>query len=225
MTEQQIAIAGASGVVGRRVLEALLEQSGVGRVTAVGRRLLAVKHPKLDSKVASLQSASALVSAIPEGVSVAICCLGTTLQQAGSKAAFRAVDYEAVVAFAKAALKQGARRFVLVSSLGADRQSRAFYLKVKGEAERELERMHFAELVILRPAFIDDQGTRTDHRWAERLMLPVAKAVFSVVGRQRRYAPIGADRLGRAVVRLALDGSTEQVRILESEQIQAAGQL
>lgn len=214
---------GASGVVGSRVLQHLLARDDVGRVVALGRRALSVQHEKLASKVADLQSPSAMALEIPEDVAVAVCCLGTTMKQAGSKEAFRAVDHDAVVAFGRAALQKGARRFVLVSSIGASARSASFYTKTKGEAEEALAGLGYPQLTVLRPSLIDDGGARSDHRLGERVALPVARAFFGVFGKTSRYAPISADVIARALVRLAFDDTTERVRFVESDALHGLG--
>jgi uncharacterized protein YbjT (DUF2867 family) len=218
-----VAITGASGVVGARALRHLLTQRELGQVVALGRRALPVVHETLTSKVVDLQSATSMALEIPDGVAVALCCLGTTIKKAGSKEAFRAVDRDAVVAFAEAALSKGARRFLLVSALGANARSRSFYLKTKGEAEEALARLGYEQVTVLRPSFIDDEGTRSEYRPAERVGLPLARAVFSVLGKTSRYAPISANAIGMALVRLALDGTTERLRIVESEELHRLG--
>jgi uncharacterized protein YbjT (DUF2867 family) len=216
-----VAIAGASGVVGARALHYLLDRDDVDRVIAVGRRTLPQQHPKLISRIADLQGKAAIASEISEQVSVAVCCLGTTIATAGSKEAFRAVDRDAVVAFAEAALDKGAKRFLLVSSIGANARSGNFYLKTKGEAEDGVTRLPYRQLTIVRPSFIDDQGARREYRAKERLTLPLARLVFSIVGKTNRYAPISADQIGRALARLAFDDTTERLRILESDKLHA----
>lgn len=214
-----VAIAGASGIVGRRALHHLLACPDVARVIAVGRRTLPLQHEKLDSRIADLQSRSAITAVLPAGLGVAICCLG----MAGSKDAFRSVDHDAVVAFADAALERGAQRFVLLSSLGADARARNFYLRTKGETEEAVARLGYTQLTVLRPSFIDDQGARTENRPLERLVLPLARAVFSIIGRTTRYSPVPADVIGKALVHVAFDETTERVRIVESERIHALG--
>ena len=216
-----VAIAGASGVVGARALHHALARHDVERVVAVGRRPLAVQHPKLSSVVVDLQDRDAVAAALPADVGVALCALGTTMKQAGSKEAFRAVDHDAVVAFGAAARARGAVRFVLVSSIGANARAGNFYLRTKAEAEAALAAQGWPGLVVLRPSFIDDQGARGDHRLAERLALPVARAVFSVVGRTSKYAPVTADAIGRAAVRLAFDDAALPLRVVESDRIHA----
>lgn len=219
---KRVVIAGASGVVGSRALAHLLEQDDVERVVALGRRPLDLSHEKLVSEMVEFQSAEALEASMPEA-EVAICALGTTRKKAGSKEAFRAVDRDAVVAFARAAKRKGTRRFLLVSSIGADARAPSFYLRTKGEAEEALAALGFEQLTILRPSFIDDEGTRAEFRLGERLALPLARALFSLVGPKRRYAPIRAETIGKALVRLAFDESTETLRIVESDRLHEVG--
>jgi uncharacterized protein YbjT (DUF2867 family) len=222
-TATTVAIAGASGVVGRRVLARLLERADVATVVAVGRRELDTHHEKLTSRVADLKDPDATAAALPAPVSVGICCLGTTLKAAGSKEAFRAVDHDAVVAFGRAVLRNGGQRLVLVSSIGADASASGFYLRTKGEAERALADLAPPQLTILRPSFIDDEGARSESRPLERISLPIAHAIFSVLGRRRRYAPISAETIARALVRLAFDETSEAVRVVESDRLHVLG--
>lgn len=220
MAEQYtVVIAGATGVVGACALRELLARENVRHVTAVGRSAGSVEHEKLASKSVRFDDEPTLRAAIPAGVQAALCCLGTTMKRAGSKEAFRAVDHDAVVAFARAARERGAQRFVMVSSLGADARSRSFYLRVKGETEVALQQLGFTQLTILRPSLIDDQGRRGEFRLAEKTLLPLARAFFSVFSQHSRYAPVPAATIGRAAVGLAFDETAARVRILESEEL------
>jgi uncharacterized protein YbjT (DUF2867 family) len=220
---KDVVIAGATGIVGARALHHLLANDDVAGVVAVGRRLLALQHEKLVSRIVDLRSKAAIASAISDGTGVAICCLGTTLKQAGSKEAFRAVDHDAVVAFGEAAREKGAPRFVLVSAIGANPRVGNFYLRTKGETEEALARLDYSQLTVLRPSFIDDEGARNEYRPLERLTLPIARVVFNVIGKTSRYAPVSADVIGRAIVRLAFDNTTEKLRVVESEALHALG--
>lgn len=218
-----VVIAGASGVVGSRALAHLLAREDVGSVVALGRRELSTRDDKLVSKVVDLQSSAALAREIPTGSCVALCCLGTTMKKAGSREAFRAVDRDAVVTFAEAARQKDVPRFVVLSSLSADPRSRNFYLRTKGEMERALTELGFPQLTVLRPSLIDDQGTRSEFRLGERVGLALSRALFSVVGKTHRLAPIPADTLGRALVYLAFDKTAEPLRIVESDRLHEIG--
>lgn len=217
----KVVITGATGVVGSKALAELL--AGGHEVVALGRRALSLQHEKLASKVVDLASVESIAAAIPEGTAHAICGLGTTMKQAGSKPAFRAVDFDAVVNFGKACRQRGVTRFVLVSAIGANAKSSNFYLKTKGEAEEALIALGFEQLTLMRPSFIDDEGTRKDDRLGERLGLPVAKALFSLVGKTNKYAPITGTTLGRGAVKFAFDEAGEKVRFPTGAALFSAG--
>lgn len=155
-----------------------------------------------------------------DAVDDAFCCLGTTIGKAGSRAAFRRVDHDYVVAFGKLAAKLGARTLVVVSSLGADPHSRNFYLKVKGETERDLGRLQVSSLVILRPSLLT--GDREEFRTGERLGGAFLSAVSPLMkGPLGRFRPVSAARVARAMVMSAREPLTS-LTVLESEEIRRA---
>ncbi|TLY67602.1 MAG: oxidoreductase, partial [Gammaproteobacteria bacterium] len=129
--ERLVLLAGASGLAGGCALDALLEAPDVTRVTAVSRRPLARQHPRLANRIVPFERLEAQLQGTR--CDVALCCLGTSIRQAGSQQAFRALDVDCVLAFARAAKAAGARRFVAISSVGADPRSGNFYLRTKGE--------------------------------------------------------------------------------------------
>jgi uncharacterized protein YbjT (DUF2867 family) len=193
------AIAGASGLVGGRCLFHLLDHQEMERVTALVRKPLPVTHEKLEQRTVTFPSVE---DAIPRDIEDAHCALGTTMKKAGSREAFLAVDRDAVLAFARACRARGARRFVLVSSSGADSRSMNFYLRVKGDVEHDVAALGFESLHVLRPSLLD--GERAESRPGERFGLAVMRKVGAVLGTGFRYAPIHVDVVGRAMVKLAL---------------------
>lgn len=172
MTARTALIAGATGLVGSHLLDALLDDPAFERVVAVGRRASERAHPKLSNAVVDFARLDA--AALPEATD-AFCALGTTIKKAGSREAFRAVDFDAVVAFAKAAQARGARRFYVVTALGADPRSLVFYNRVKGEVEEALRALGFDSLVIARPSLL--LGERGEKRLGERLAISVTSAL------------------------------------------------
>lgn len=142
-------IAGASGLVGAHLLQGLLADPAISAVHALGRRELAVRHQKLTTHVVDFRALPPLPAA-----SEVYLALGTTIRQAGSQAAFRAVDLDANLAVARAAHAAGARRFGLVSAMGANARSRIFYNRVKGELEDALIALPSDARVIARPSFL-----------------------------------------------------------------------
>lgn len=189
-------LAGGSGLVGGELLRQLLDDPQFSRVVAVGRRLLALEHPKLAQVRVDFGSPSAFDALAPPAV--AFSCLGTTIRKAGSRDAFRAIDHEAVLAFARAARRKGAGVFVHVSSLGADVRSRAFYLSVKGEVERDVARVAFPSAYALRPSMLD--GRREERRPGEALGLVVMHALGPLLG---RYRPTKVEAVARVMISAA----------------------
>lgn len=146
---RRILLAGATGLVGRELLRLLLDDPTVEVVHALGRRPAGFEHPKLLSHVVDF----AALPPLPP-VDEVFLALGTTIKVAGSRKAFRAVDVEANLAVARAALAAGARRMGLVSAMGADSRSRVFYSRCKGELEEALKGLRLEALVVARPSLL-----------------------------------------------------------------------
>jgi uncharacterized protein YbjT (DUF2867 family) len=203
-------VAGATGLVGRHLLDALLSSAHYARITAVVRRPLARSHPRLDVRVVAFDR---LGDEAPVGATDAFCALGTTIAAAGSRDAFAVVDLDHVTAFARFARAGGVRRFVLVSSVGADPAAANFYLRVKGQAERAVAAIGFEGLDIIRPGLL--LGARTESRpgeaLAQRLVPPIA---FALIGPLRKYRPVRASVVAAAMIGTALAQHTG-VRVLE----------
>jgi uncharacterized protein YbjT (DUF2867 family) len=209
----KVLVAGASGLIGGHLLEKLLADPSVTHVTSVGRRELAVSHPKLTQAIADFAKLDVLPAA-----DVAFCCLGTTIKKAGSQKAFRAVDHDAVMSFAKAAKAGGARKFLVVTALGANAKSPVFYNRVKGEVERDLTGIGFDSLVVFRPSLL--LGERKEKRPAEKIFVglaPLLKPIF--VGPLRNYRPIEAERVAAAISAKARSPRSEPLEILEGSDI------
>jgi uncharacterized protein YbjT (DUF2867 family) len=199
-------VAGGSGLVGRQLLPLLLAAPEYARVQAISRRPLPIEHARFANRV--LRFDAPLESQL-KGLAVqdAFCCLGTTLRAAGSQAAFRAVDHDLVLAFARAAKAAGAERLVVVSSVGADAASNHFYLRVKGETERDLEALRLRSLDILQPSLL--LGMRAEWRAVELSLQIVGWTLGPLLmGGWSRYRPIEA-----AMVAAAMRGAARAARL------------
>lgn len=152
----------------------------------------------------------------------AICCLGTTIKVAGSQAAFRAVDHDAVLAFARAASAAGVTHFAVVSALGADALSRTFYNRTKGEMEAALRTVGFRHLVIARPSLLAGPraGLAQAPRLGERLALALTQPLGGLI--PKAWRPIEAQTLARALLR-GLAAAAPGVTVLESAALQDLG--
>ena len=126
---------------------------------------------------------------------------------------------DAVLAFAKAARKAGAQRFLLVSALGADPRSRIFYNRVKGETEEHLQSVGFESLVLLRPSLL--LGERAESRPGERVAI-VATKVLGPLLRPLSSRPIEARTVARAMLALA-QSSSPGVRVVPSGELHQLG--
>jgi uncharacterized protein YbjT (DUF2867 family) len=189
-----VALAGATGLVGRAILDGLLADNTVTAVHALGRRKSGIAHPKLTSHVVDFNA----LPPLPPLDEVYL-ALGTTIKVAGSQAAFRAVDFDANLAVAQAALAAGARRAGLVSAMGADAKSRIFYNRVKGELEEALARLPFDGLVIARPSLLlgDRAALGQPERPAEKVSMAVGRIFRPLI--PGSYRPIAAADVARAL--------------------------
>lgn len=190
-------LAGASGLTGGHVLDALLEAADFSRVIAVTRRPLAREHARLANRIVQFDRMETQLQGVT--CDVALCCLGTTIARAGSRESFREVDVDYVVAFARTARAARAQRFVVMSSAGADPRSRSFYLRTKGEMEEELEALGFPALDILQPGLL--LGWRREMRPLELLamaFMPLLNPLLA--GKRAAYRGISARRVAAGMV-------------------------
>ncbi|HLY52555.1 MAG TPA: NAD(P)H-binding protein [Steroidobacteraceae bacterium] len=216
-------LAGASGLTGGHVLDSLLAATDFTRVIAVTRRPLQREHTRLANRIVQFDRLEAQLQGTT--CDVALCCLGSTRARAGSPEAFRKVDVDYVVAFARAALAAGAQRFVVVSSAGAKASARNLYLRTKGEMEEELEGLGFAALDILKPGLL--LGWRREMRpleLAAMICMPLVNpfltgsraAYRSISARTLAAAVIGATRSGRKGVQRYTNREIQQLARLAS---------
>ena len=205
-------VAGPTGLVGRALVQQLLDDPDVTEVVAVARRPLAIPHPKLTEAVVDFDHLQDLAA---PPVDDYYCCLGTTIRQAGSQEAFRTVDLVYAVTLAHLALAAGATRCFVVSAMGANPASHVFYSRVKGELEAELARLPFRTVVALRPSLLD--GPRSEFRPGERAALALMKPLRPLV--PARYRAVPAAMVAKAL--LAASRSAAEGRfVVESDAIE-----
>jgi uncharacterized protein YbjT (DUF2867 family) len=195
-------VAGATGAVGRRLLERLLARGDGTRIIAIARRPPDTSHARLQWLASDLASMPAALRG--HASTEAFCCLGTTMKLAGSRAAFRAVDLDGVTTFARAARDSGAQFFGLVSAAGADPAARNFYLRTKGEAESAVEALGFPSLAILQPGLL--RGSRDEFRAGEKLGQVAAPLLDRLLlGGLARYRSVAIN-----TVAMALDAAARE---------------
>ena len=231
-TTQRVAVAGATGLIGRALLLQLRADPAIGAVHALvrtappagtlpqGVKIVTIDYAALAKAGAGADGAGAKAG-LPT-LDWGLCALGTTIKTAGSPAAFRAVDVDAVVAFARAVKAAGARRFGVVSALGADPKSKVFYNRCKGEMEAALRGIGFDHLVIVRPSLL--LGNRSALGQSTRLGERLAQGLTPLIGwaTPRRLRPIAAEVVARAL-RAAMSKGPAGVRVVESDELRVLG--
>ncbi len=209
-----ILVIGATGLVGR----AVIERFGAAPVAVLARRAVEGLAPHHTALVAPSDRWGDMIAAERPGV--LICCLGTTIRQAGSQAAFRAVDHDLVLAAARGAKAGGTPHMITVSSVGAAAKSANFYLRTKGETEEDLRALGFDRLDLIRPGLL--RGNRPGpQRLGEGLATIAAPLTDALLhGAFRRYRSISGDTVAAAIVALAAQGGSG-VHIHENDAIRA----
>jgi uncharacterized protein YbjT (DUF2867 family) len=206
-------VAGSTGLIGSYLLEILLESERYDRVKAATRSDLAISHPKL---VQIRIDYSKLESYTPElKADDVFCCLGTTMAKAKSKEKFREVDYEFPLKLANEASRHGAKQFLIVSALGADKKSSVYYNRVKGELEHSVSRLDFQAIHMFRPSLL--LGPRAEKRPGEEAAKLFYKIFWFML--PDKYKAIHAKKVAKAMVHYA---AVEQkgVFIHESREMQ-----
>ena len=184
----KLLLLGATGLVGKNVLAQALAVAAVSGVVAPTRRPLAA-HPKLVNPVSD-RLQSLVADELFGGVGGVVCALGTTIRKAGSREAFREVDYALPLLFAQSAREYGVARFALVSASVASPRSGVFYARIKGEVERDVQLIGFPSLTILRPSLIG--GEREERRFGEAVALQVMRTLAPILPKRFRVNPASA---------------------------------
>ena len=214
-------VAGGSGLVGRELIDALLADTAVGAVHVLVRTRNAelAKRNGLTQHV--VDYGKPLVELPP--ADDAFCCLGTTIKVAGSQAAFRAVDFDAALAFARAARTSGATRFGLVSALGADASSRVFYNRVKGELEQAVKTLGFECVLLARPSMLlgDRSALGQPPRIGERIVAALNVPLGWLLPDSVR--PIAARTVALGLMRAVRECDRPGVFTVPSHELQVLG--
>jgi uncharacterized protein YbjT (DUF2867 family) len=193
---------GASGLIGNFLLHNLLAESSYQNVIILVRRLLPIQHKKLQQIVSDFADDTILKENI-KGDDVFI-CTGSTIKKAGSKAAFRAIDYTLPLQIATIAAENKMNGLYIVSALGANSKSIFFYPKIKGELENELLKLNLKSILIFQPSLL--LGNRNEFRFFEK----ISQAIFPIfntllIGKLKKYRAIEAMEVAEKMLHEALE--------------------
>lgn len=216
-SQRRAIVIGATGMVGKAILDELLQDSNFSEVIAITRRPLERTEPSFKNLVVDFDRLDQHAEQL--NADDIFCALGTTIRHAGSKKAFRHVDYEIPLTLAGIAADNGALAFHLVSAVGANANSSVFYLRVKGELESALSKLPYRSVNHFRPAMLE--GHREPKRLREEVGVVFSHTIsFVLVGPWRKYRAIKATAVAKAMVITALREHAG-VRVFESDAIQA----
>ncbi|WP_281558682.1 NAD(P)H-binding protein [Thalassomonas sp. RHCl1] len=207
-------ILGASGLTGQALLAELISDDKIQKITLLVRKPLDISH----SKVTQHQIDFGAIDQYHElfAVDHIFCCLGTTIKTAGSKAAFQAVDVELVRQCAQLAVNARTKKFIVISSVGANSTSANFYSRCKGQMEKSLKdicQTSAMALVICRPSLL--LGQRENFRLGESVAAGLTKYLnFLFIGPLRKYQPIAAKQLAKAMLSISRQENNQQITTL-----------
>lgn len=206
-------IAGASGLIGKELVQKLINSDQYRLIYVLSRKKSGLVNDKIRELVIDFENIGQLK--FDEPIDDVFCTLGTTMKQAGSRENFMKVDYEYIVALANLGKRSGASKFLVISAMGANSKSAVFYNKVKGMTEDALKNIGFNQLIILRPSLL--LGARAEKRLAERLSGILMKAFNFLI--PDNYKAIQAEKVAESMLRMA-SKSAEKVLVVKSGEMQ-----
>lgn len=208
-------VAGATGLTGQFLLKKLERDQSCSRIFVLVRKPAKTSSRKTEWLTTDFKDQN-WKKAFP--AEIFFCCLGTTMKKAGSKEAFRAIDFELVLQLARLAKQKGCRKFVGISSLGANKNSSNFYLKTKGEMEAAVAELGFESCIFVRPSIL--LGPRTEQRTGEKIGILLSKILNPLMaGPLKKYKGIASETVAKAMIELALE-EKPGIRIIESDELQ-----
>ena len=194
------ALIGATGFTGGFLLEWMLRRKDFGAIRILTRQPVERQDPRLEKWIVDFNQADQLRQALA-GADIILCAMGTTLKKVkGDKALYRRIDHDIAVNAAALGRQGGCHTFILMSSVGASPSSRNFYLRLKGETEKDVQEAGIPSLYILRPSLLT--GPRKEFRLAEKLamkLMPLLSWSFPA-----NYKPVPADTVAKAMYACAL---------------------
>jgi uncharacterized protein YbjT (DUF2867 family) len=204
-------ILGSTGLIGSFLLQQLLADARYAEVKILVRKPTGIRNAKLDEVVTNFKDLDALRQEI-KGDEV-FCCLGTTIKTAGSQPAFRRIDYELVRWAAMCARENNVNAFLVVSSIGANAESRNFYLRTKGEMELAVTNAGFKKCIVVRPSML--LGPRTEKRFGESFGKVIMKAFSFAI--PKHWKAVEAENVAASMI-VAANSETEN-GVIENERL------
>jgi len=211
----KVLIVGSTGLVGGGLLNLMLKDDEIESIEIWVRKSISTEHPKLITKIVDFNRIEDLGDIDVDAVCIS---LGTTIKKAGTKEAFRKVDFGYVTSISKKAKKDGINQLIVVSSLGANPDSGNFYLRTKGEMEAEILNLDIENIAVLRPALL--VGDRKENRLGERAAEHLFKIINPLLrGKLKKYRSIKSIDVAQAMLKLS-KGHEKGRLIIENDEIE-----
>lgn len=198
-------VLGATGLVGEQLVQQLLNDTAFSKIRILVRRPLKLSHPKLEVQIVNFDDLAAYRSKLGKGDCI-FCCIGTTQKKVkGDKASYRKIDVDIPVNAAKMAKDAGYTNYLLVSAVGANAQAANFYLRLKGEVEKEIIAINFNSFHVFRPSIL--LGDRKEFRLGEKIGKVVMQTISGfLLGGLQKYKGIDGAVVARAMAAAAKSG-------------------
>lgn len=220
-------VIGSTGLTGSQVVKQLVSEGSFSQIIAICRSKSSsaldaeFNNPKVRVLQFDFKNWASLELQVSSFIGTAqatfFCSLGTTIKVAGSEVAFKKVDHDYTVNFARLAQTCRAEQLIIISALGADKNSTVFYNRTKGEMEEDVQREYSGKLYFLRPSLL--LGDRKEFRFGERVAILLAPIYSSLMfGSLKRYVPVPAAKVAKTAVLLAAKKITAG-QFLENEEI------
>jgi uncharacterized protein YbjT (DUF2867 family) len=206
-------VIGATGLVGVNLVNRLKDSKSYERVTLLVRRKTDLNHLKIEEKIIDFDKIDTELIKADD----IFCAIGTTLKKAGSKENQYKIDCEYPATIAKMGRQNGVKQFILISSIGADKNSSNFYLRTKGELEEKISELNFDSFIILRPSFII--GDRKEFRLGEVIGIFFASLFRPLMlGGLKKYRGVHAIVIAKKMIKMASENLKGKI-VLESDKI------
>jgi len=208
-------IVGASGLIGRSLVRKLLEDNRYKSVKVFVRRSINISNSKLAELIVDFDKITDWKNKITGDELYS--AMGTTIKKAGSKEAQYKIDVTYQYEFAKAASENGMRGYFLVSSSGANANSKLFYMRIKGELEEKVKLLPFNKIRIFRPSLL--LGERDEKRFGEKAAEKLLKIVVPLFPFLKNQRPIEGEKVAKAMIVSANEDNKERIKIFEPLEI------
>jgi uncharacterized protein YbjT (DUF2867 family) len=211
-------ILGATGLVGGMIAEELILTDKYTEIRLFVRKKTQFNNSKIKEYLVDFSGTSYFEHFI--GANDLFSCLGSTIKKSGSVENMEKIDRDLVVETAKAAFERGVKNFAVISSIGADENSKNYYLRIKGEMEKMVLEIPFEKHAVVRPSLLF--GEREEFRFGEIMGKSLARPLgFLLTGNYKKYRGIDASKVAKAMIYI-LNNEFEQ-KIFLSDQLHELG--